>query len=608
MGSAVLAKLGGMVGGKTAAAVAAGALLVTGAAGAGVWWAVQGPKLQVVQRSAQVTVPGGGEQGVAVGCALHETALGGGYAIDGRGYATSSQFIGSSAWMASAYNPGDAPVTLTAYALCVNAAVEFEPRGEYTRRAHAFRDRTDKMIGGTDSVRDLTTDGPYAGLADKALGTESCHGGYTMIGTEFQAGRLITGRPVAPLPLDGLSPIAPAAGRSDPAQWAVSVNPGTELSAQPFPMPRSENVERRTRIVDPQPPQANYAVGIRAICVKLKEAAVVTAETTVGAGGTADAAVRCPKGRLVVGGGFEYVTKGADGSSPQPYQGDGLLYATGDRPTPGAPGTVVKDWRVTGHNEQRAGTQFHNSVWIEHSSREELTGNGYFDAQQHGPDDQELRGTTVPDGQRLIVSAVCARIDAEPTEPGPKPTLFGRPGVPVWSGPSGSDYASGGASPSGVTPSAVTPSAGPSTPPSASGSGRATAGPGTPSGRPATASPGRSTPPGQQSSPPAGQPQAPVVSIEEPLGGGKLRRGCQEQFAGTARSRPGDRAITDPAATNWQIVGPNGAVALGSGPSGSFTIPLLPDGAYPLQFTATDPANGLTGRAQITVQIIGCLH
>ncbi len=49
-------------------------------------------------------------------------------------------------------------------------------------------------------------------------------------------------------------------------------------------------------------------------------------------------------------------------------------------------------------------------------------------------------------------------------------------------------------------------------------------------------------------------------------------------------------------------------MVLGAGASGRFLVPLLPDGTYPLVFTATDPASGLTGSAEIPIRITGCLR
>ncbi|MCU7826016.1 hypothetical protein KSNIM_31110, partial [Kitasatospora sp. DSM 101779] len=475
MGSAVRAGAAGALGGRTAAAVAAGALVVTGAVGAGVWWARSEPQLRVVQRNAQVALAAGGQQTAVAGCAANETALGGGYAVDGAGYATTSEFVGSSAWLASAYNPGSTPVTLTVYALCVNAPVEFAPRGAYTRRALAFRDRSDKWTGST--LHDLTTDGPWAGLAGSALGTDTCIPGFTMTGMEFRAGRAVAGHGAAPLPLDGLSPLDRSA--TAPFAWSASVNPGTELTSRTYPLTNSEGAERRTRIEDPQPPQANYAVGVRAICAKLEDVSVVTAQAAVAAGGTAELTVHCPKKTFAVGGGFAFTVAAASGGGtrPQPYFGDGLLYASADGPPPGSSGHVVRDWHLTGRNEQSAGTEFRDSVWIEHSSREELTGNGYFGSRARGADDQELRGATVPASQQITGIAICGTVDAPPTRPGPTATTAA-PGVPLpsWdlptapglptvatAGPSGSP---------GPSASAGTPTAGPS----ASGGASRTAG------------------------------------------------------------------------------------------------------------------------------------
>ncbi|MQS15732.1 hypothetical protein F7Q99_26575 [Streptomyces kaniharaensis] len=625
MGSAVWARVGGMVGGKTVAVVTAGALVTTGAVGAGIWWAVQGPHLQVVQRNAQVALPPGGQQAAVAGCAENETALGGGYAVEGAGYASISEFVGGSAWLAAAYNPGDAPATLTVYALCVNARVELAPRGDYTQRALAFRDRLDKVTAGDDGqIHDLTTDGPWAGLATSYLGTDSCTPGYTMTGLEFRAGRTVPGHPATPLPLDQLSTLPDATGHSTPMQWIASVNPGTELSTRPYPMRSSDLAERRTRIEDPQPPQANYAVGVRAICAKLKDVSVVTAQAAVTAGGAADLDLHCPRDTFAVGGGFRFTTAAANGTYQQRYLGDGLLYASADGPAPGRSGHVVKDWHLTGRNGQQAGTGFRNSVWIEHSSREELTGNGYFDSHPRGADDQELRGTTIPAGQQITGSAVCATIDAKPTEPGPTAPPVSRPDLPPVLDlppltPAGSPSAPTTSAPA-VTPSASTPATTASSP---TASTPATTAPSTtastsrtPGSSPRPSSTAAPTPtpssttaptPTQGSNPPA-QPQAPAVSIEQPLSGATLRRGCEETFTGTARTQPGNQPITDPKHTVWQITGPNGPVTIGTGSAGRFTVPLLADGNYALKFTATDPANNLTAHTETTVRITGCLR
>ncbi|MBT2405634.1 MULTISPECIES: hypothetical protein [unclassified Streptomyces] len=623
VGSGVFARWGGAVGAKTAAVAAAGALAVTAAAGAGVWWLTRAPELVVVQRSASVSVAAGGAQVSVVGCLAHERALGGGYAISGTGFATSSHFIGG-AWLAAAFNPGDAPATLTAYALCINARPEFQSGLEFAWRAHAFRDRLNKVtaVGDGASIHDLSTDGPYADAAGNAVSVPVCGGGYTLVGTEFRAGRILAGRAVAPVPLDGLTPVAAVPGATMTAPWRVSVNPGTELSSRSFPLPRSEDVVRKTRIEDPQPPQANFAVGVRPICVRTKAVSIAKVEVPVSAGGSADASVRCPKERLVVGGGFLFpaANEGGAAEAPQRYFGDGWLFASADAPAAGEPsGRKVREWHVTGVNQQKAGALYRNSVWVEHSDRETLTGNGYFDSQPHSGDDQQLRTAAVPAVQPLIASAVCAVIDAEPTEPakGASPTAVVRPEVPpalVVPSPTGSaapsvPAASESPSSSSSPSESPSPSTGPSGSPSASPAPRTPSTPrtsGTP-GRPATGSPTRpgTTPPGNSPTP---QPQAPAVSVQQPAGGGALRRGCYETFAGTARTRPGGQPITDARHTSWQLKGPNGPMVLGSGASGSFLVPLLPDGTYPLVFTATDPASGLTGSAEISVRIVGCLR
>ncbi|MFE9630300.1 hypothetical protein [Streptomyces sp. NPDC006463] len=614
-GSGVFAKAAGAVGGKTVAVVGAGALAVTAAAGAGVWWVSRGPDpVVVVQRSTSVSVPAGGQQLTVTGCLPHETALGGGYAIAGTGFATNSHFIGG-AWLASAYNPGDAPATLTSYALCVNARPQMQPGLDFTWRAHAFRDRSNKMRAGDDGeFRDLTSDGPYAGLKNDPLATPVCGGGYTMVGTEFRSGRIVQGRAVAPVPLDRMTPKGAAADYAAAhGDWVVSVNPGTQLSTRSFTLRDSTDAARLTRIEDPQPPQANFAVGVRPVCVKVTKVSVATAQVSVAAGGSADATVHCPKGRLVLGGGFvfpaanESVTREAM-EAPQRYFGDGWLFASADAPAAaGEPsGRPVREWHVHGVNQQQAGGLYHNSVWIEHSDAETSTGNGYFDSHAHGGDDQQLRPAAIPDGQQMVAAVMCGSIDAEATSPskGPSPTAVGRPDLPQLPEVPGATAPAASGSPSPTGSPSDSPSASPSHAPSASPSSRTPNSPG-PSGT--SGRPGTSGSPVPSTSAPQ-QPQPPAVSIRQPAAGGQLRRGCEESFAGTARTRPGDRALTDPQYTTWQLKGPNGPVALGSGPSGTFLVPLLPDGTYSLVFTATDPGNGLTAAAQVSVRIVGCLR
>ncbi|MEU6866847.1 hypothetical protein ABZ924_26900 [Streptomyces sp. NPDC046876] len=605
MGSGFFARLGGAAGTKTAAVAAAGALAVTGAVGAGVWWAAAndtGPRLAVVQRSQSVAVAPGSEQSTLVGCQAHETPIGGGYAIDGAAFATSSYFLGDH-WRAVASNPGEAAATLTVYALCINARVERQSGLDFTWQAPAFRDRDNKVtaMGDGTLIRDLTTEGPYAYAAHHPTTQPSCAGGYTPVATEFLADRTVTGKAAAPVPLEELAPRAAAPGAT-PTQWRVTVNPGTALSDRPFRLPRSEDVIRETRILDPQPPQANFAVGARPVCVRVKSSATATAQVAVAAGGRAEAVARCPKGTLVVGGGFAFPAPNeSDGAeAPQRFLGDGFLYAAADAPARGEPtGRAVTAWHVTGVNQQKSGDLYRNSAWLEKSDRETLTGNAYFDNHGHGPDDQELRGATMPAQQPLIATAVCASFDAEPTSPSKTSLAPLHPQVPpvgTSAGPSDS-AASPGAGSSGSPDAGPSASPGQSASPGASATPRASVTPG----------PGQSSPPPGNNSP-SPRPQSPQVAISQPQQGATLRRGCEESFTGSARTRPGDRPLTDPQYTAWRIKGPNGPVALGSGASGRFLVPLLPDGTYPLVFTATDPASGLTGSAEIPIRIIGCLR
>ncbi|MEV7542339.1 hypothetical protein [Streptomyces sp. NPDC089915] len=607
-GSGVLAKVAGAVGGKTAAVVAAGAVVVAGAAGAGVWWTSQGPgPVVVVQRGTSVSVPAGAEQLTVAGCLPHETALGGGYAIAGSGFATSSRFIGG-AWLASAFNPGDAASTLTSYALCVNAKPEVEGNLDFQWSTYAFLDKSNKLAG-PEGIHDATTEGPFKGVPATTQATPHCADGFTMVGAEFKADRVRPGRPVAPVPLDRLTPQAGAPGPGGAAgggsDFVLRLNPGTELSSRPFPLRDSTDVLRMTQLKDPPPPQANFSVGVRPVCVKLKSMSVVTAQVAVAAGGSAQATVSCPKSRLLLGGGFNFPAANETGApeAPQRYLGDGWLFAGTNGPAvAGTPsGGRVREWHVTGVNQQKKGGLYHDSAWVEHSDAETSTGNVYLDAQAHGGDDQVLRPSSVPDAQPMIASALCATVDAKATSPskGPEPTSVGRPDVPSVPGVTDPSVQASGS-----------PSASPSPSPSPSPSQSAGHGAPPSSGSPNSPSPGRPTNGGnpQPSASAPRQPQPPAVEIRQPGSGGQLRRGCEEEFSASARTRPGDRALTDPQYTSWRLKGPNGPVAVGAGPSGGFLVPLLPDGTYPLVFTATDPDSGLTASAQVSVRIVGCIR
>lgn len=614
MGSGVFAKLGSAITVKTAAVAAAGALVVSGAVGIGVWALGGGPHLAVVQRSVSVPVAAGGEQSAVAACQSHEKALGGGYAITGTGFATSSLFVGD-AWLAAAYNPDAAPATLTSYALCVNAKPEFRAGAAWSEQVHAFQDRGNKMLAasGGGTIHDLTTDGPFVDATKHGSASPSCPGDFTSLGTEFRSARTVTGRGVAPVPLDSLTTKSAYTDAAKSVPY-VRLNPGTRLSGAVFPVHTSEFITHQTRIEDPQPAEANYAVSVRPICVRLASVSVATVRVAVAAGGSADAAVSCPKGKLVVGGGFQFpaLNETAGSDAPTRFFGDGWLYAPSDAPAAsGEPsGHKVTAWHVTGRNQQKAGLDYHNSVWIEHSDRETLTGNGYFDSHRRGPDDQELNVSPVPDSQELVATAVCATIDAEPTEPAeaPVPPTVSRPELPHALDPGPGTPDGKASEPPSSSPSAPAAGASPSTSPSAApGTTPTPGGPNSP-GTPTQGGPSRPGTPSQSGPPTRQQPQAPAVAIRQPSAGGQLRRGCEESFAATARTRPDDRPLTDPQYTSWRIAGPNGPVTLGAGASGRFLVPLLPDGTYKLVFTATDPAAGLTGSAEVSVRIVGCIR
>lgn len=166
-------------------------------------------------------------------------------------------------------------------------------------------------------------------------------------------------------------------------------------------------------------------------------------------------------------------------------------------------------------------------------------------------------------------------------------------------GAAGGPFGAGGDGPFPVPSGA--PSVSPSAPPSRSPGHNAPPSSGAPDSPGASPSSARPTDGGnpQPSASAPQQPQPPAVVIRQPGSGGTLRRGCDEDFAGSARTRPGDRAVTGPQYTVWQLK------AVGAGPSGSFLVPLLPDGTCPLVFTAAGPGSGLTAGARVPVRIAG---
>ncbi|MFC7483235.1 hypothetical protein ACFQX7_29020 [Luedemannella flava] len=230
--------------------------------------------------------------------------------------ATRSLFVGTGAWLASAYNPGTAPVTLTAYAVCVNAKVEVEGGLAWTK-AYAYRDRRDK-VGAV--ATDLVTKAPFNKADPGGLGVASCAG--RAIGVEFRADRALSGRPVRPVPVQG--------AWIDPTRGWVRMNPGTNVFHELVTL--SDLWERRTLVLEAkQQPTYNYAVSLRPVCVNLPDVTIVQATVDVAAGSSASVAVRCPKGRHAVGGGFDV---------PEPKGGqarfneDGYLYASANARRP----------------------------------------------------------------------------------------------------------------------------------------------------------------------------------------------------------------------------------------------------------------------------------
>ncbi len=557
--------IGGLLGGlstKTVVLATAGTLVVAGAA-IGVGTYVFAPKVTVVARSASVEVPAGGEQSAMAACLGHETAINGGFAVGGDAVPTRSMFVGTSAWLASAYNSGGTPVTLTAYAVCVNARVEVEGGLAWTK-AYAYRDRRDK-VGAAPT--DLIKKAPFATLNRDGVGIAHCAG--RMIGMEFRADRAAAGRPVRPVP--------PQGAWIDPARAWVRLNPGTILSHELVELTDLWN--RRTLVLESkQQPTHNYAVSLRPVCVTLPDVSIVEVTSDVPVGSSASAAVRCPKGRHAVGGGFDFPEP--PGDQVRFYE-DGFLYASTSAPSPGDPsGKPVTGWRATGVNQERADTHYQNSVW-HHLNDEDgeisTTSLGFMGDPSKAALAAPARTYPVPDHEAFKVRAACAKIDLEPTTPVDTTPVVARPDL---------------------VPAIDLPSIAPPASPSASASPKPS-----PSG---SASP-KPSPSLSPSPKPSASAARPSVTVTKPVNGDQLCYG-PNQFAGTARTRPANRMITDPHYLMWEIVTPSGRFPLGNGAAGTFEISpnQVPPDNNTVVFTATDPTSGLKTSVETAVWVVGC--
>ncbi|WP_327130822.1 hypothetical protein OG311_05030 [Streptomyces sp. NBC_01343] len=105
------------------------------------------PGRAVTVKTAAVAAAGG-EQSAVAACQSHEKALGGGYAITGTGFATSSLFVGD-AWPAAAYDPDAAPATR----YDSHARRPRRPGGHRPRAARAGRARRRRAVRRPGSSR-----------------------------------------------------------------------------------------------------------------------------------------------------------------------------------------------------------------------------------------------------------------------------------------------------------------------------------------------------------------------------------------------------------------------------------------------------------------------
>jgi hypothetical protein len=318
------------------------------------------------------------------------------------------------------------------------------------------------------------------------------------------------------------------------------------------------------------------------VCVTLPDVTIVTGATAVPAGSSADAVVRCPKGRHTVGGGFDFPEPPGDQSR---FYEDGFLYASTSAPSPGDPsGKRVSGWRTTGVNQERAGAHYQNSVWHHLEEGDEgmtMTSFGFMGDPLASAHAAPARAFSVPDHEVLETRVACAKIDLEPTEPVDTTPVIARPAlVPVIDIPM--------AAPTSAPPS-------PSSKPSASPS---------PSSKPSPSA-SRSPRPRPTPSPSAAPPNVTVVA---PADGDQLCYG-PNQFAGTAVTKPGNTPITDPQLLLWEIETPGGGrFPLGSGATGTFEISpnQVPPDNSTVVFTATDPASGISASVEVEVWVVGC--
>lgn len=539
----------------------------------------------VVQRSATADVPAGGEQAAVASCEKHETVLNGGYAVEGAGIATRSQFAGA-AWLASAYNPSDEPVRLTSYALCVNAKVEFESSGDFASGPHAFIDRSDKM----SAFKDLTGEGPWAALSANGLGSTACSGGFTQVGAEFAPSRSVAGKPVAPVPLRHHAPV-PASGV--PGGWLIGPNPGTRLSSAAFTLESFALVHRQTRILAPQPPEANFAVQVRPVCAKLSGVSLVTSEVAVAAGSSAIGSASCPSGAYAVGGGFSFAGLPTDGTlQGEAYVDDGWLAAPRSAPTrSGKSGTAVRRWHVDARNGFVPGGNLSNSVW----RIDDNPADTHFGAEPPSPRHVAVSRFAVPPSTKVFISAICAKFPGEPTRPAGSTEIVRPPLPPALDGvlvPTASPTPTTSASPSASATPSASESATPSASPTASDAPSPTKA-SSPKPKPTTASPKPT-------------PKPPIAQITAPSADQWIRRvACGgTTYSGTATAQPSGSSIPRENVV-WTLRAQSGETAVvGTGTNGQLNI----SKSWPygegqlLTMTVTDPASGLKSSDSVSVQ------
>jgi hypothetical protein len=524
---------------KVVALTATGAVAVAGATGGLIWYVNQPPELEVRQRSASASVPGKSEWGTTASCESHETLLSGGFATDGAAFAVRSKKYGDSSWLVTAYNPVDEPANVTAYAVCVNADIDVVLGDAQPRTAFVVRNSGLT----TDDLADI---GPFAEAgATNPITSPACPQFTVAVGAQFEPGRTVAGRYVAPVPMAALTNLGALAPNSETFLQAA-LNPGTQVSHANADPPSPEPW-RYPRIVEPQPLQANFKQTVRPVCASLYDVTVETATVAVPAGGGAGTTARCSAGRKPVGGGFSFpgFPDGATREKGTSFLDDGFVFAPVNAPARGEPsGSIVHAWYVNGLNYQQPDTYLTSALWSDRSRGRETVTGMYFDRVRHHPNDDTFAAFGVPPSRDLVASVVCAKITAEPKAPPaslttpPPPVLGGRelpPAIEI--------------SPTDPVTPIVRPSA-------------------TPSATPTTTTPAppvtttTTKPPPPVTTTTTQPPLPPSVVVNQPGSGGTVCVNPTNNspdgtpFSVTALRKPGNQPITASGRTSWKLTHP----------------------------------------------------